>query len=570
MLETLRRLAACAAELDSLLGPEQVWRSTDRDVLSAVVELSRTRSALDGAHLRLVREVDARGVATASPVATSPEGFLRSSCLVGAAQARRDVVAARATAPGEVLEPLARLLQDGRCTRGHVDQAVRVLDCIPEEVRERPGAGELISDYLLVAARDASPLDLQHAGQQLVRTLLPEPDERLDRLSHQRRFLDLATDATGMTVGRLQLDPVAGAALRTALQRWSGPESGADGEPDTRGPRQRRADALSALVDSALAVQQPRRGERPRVVLHMTPDQLTDIRTRSDEAATTRLGGLGGPDDPRGGAGAAGMPEVEGQGPVPAWAARRLVCDAVLQRVVAAPSEGPLDVGRTERLATLAQRRALAARDGGCVVPGCGAAPDICDAHHVVHWVDGGRTDLVNLVLLCPGHHTAVHAGTWGVAVDDAHQVTVTPPRWVDPERRPRPAWSQRARQMRDELSRRLASEAPHSSPIDEARGEDCLGEDRPHHPPGADPPSAHPLAANSLIAGPFSQNLFHDEATAETLPGRDPSAEGQEGRSPTGHDMSRAERGEENLFDPGSVGNPSRHPGMRAEALPP
>lgn len=346
------------------------------------------------------------------------------------------MAAARATAPGEVLAPFQALLGEGRCTRAHVDAAVRVLDQIPAAVLTRDGAGQEIADYLLLAAQEAGPFDLQRAGRHLLAALAPDPSDRQDSQAVQRRYLDLATDATGMLVGRLQLDPVAGAALRTALQRWSGPESGGDGDPDTRQSRQRRADALSHLVETALAVEQPRRGERPRVVVHVTPEQLVDARHRS---------GRGAP----GGAAAVGMAAVEGGEPIPTWAARRLACDAVLQRLVNSPTEGPLEVGRAQRLATITQRRVLAARDDGCVVPGCDAVPDICDAHHVVHWADGGRTDLHNLLLLCPGHHTAVHAGTWAVEIDASQQVTATPPRWVDPLRRPRPAWRQRAQRAR-------------------------------------------------------------------------------------------------------------------------
>ena len=32
-----------------------------------------------------------------------------------------------------------------------------------------------------------------------------------------------------------------------------------------------------------------------------------------------------------------------------------------------------------------------------------------CEAHHVVPWADGGRSDLSNYALLCPRHHTWVH-----------------------------------------------------------------------------------------------------------------------------------------------------------------
>lgn len=55
-------------------------------------------------------------------------------------------------------------------------------------------------------------------------------------------------------------------------------------------------------------------------------------------------------------------------------------------------------------------RRALEHRDRCCAVPGCGATRGL-HAHHIVHWEDGGPTDLDNLVLLCPFHHRLHHFG---------------------------------------------------------------------------------------------------------------------------------------------------------------
>jgi hypothetical protein len=65
-----------------------------------------------------------------------------------------------------------------------------------------------------------------------------------------------------------------------------------------------------------------------------------------------------------------------------------------------APSQ-PLDVGRTSRVVTPAQRTALAVRDGGWVFPDCPRPLAWCEAHHLIHWLDGGPTDLANLALLC-------------------------------------------------------------------------------------------------------------------------------------------------------------------------
>jgi HNH endonuclease len=75
-----------------------------------------------------------------------------------------------------------------------------------------------------------------------------------------------------------------------------------------------------------------------------------------------------------------------------------------------APAQ-PLDVGRASRVVTPAQRSALAVRDGGCVVPDCDRPLAWCEGHHLVHWADGGPTDLENLALVCRAHHRAVHEG---------------------------------------------------------------------------------------------------------------------------------------------------------------
>src|SRR3954467_11680588 len=66
--------------------------------------------------------------------------------------------------------------------------------------------------------------------------------------------------------------------------------------------------------------------------------------------------------------------------------------------------------GRATRTVNRRLRRALEHRDRCCVVPGCGATRGL-HAHHIVHWEDGGPTELDNLVLLCPFHHRLHHSG---------------------------------------------------------------------------------------------------------------------------------------------------------------
>ena len=88
---------------------------------------------------------------------------------------------------------------------------------------------------------------------------------------------------------------------------------------------------------------------------------------------------------------------------------RRIACDTqVIPVVMGGPSE-VLDVGRSQRTITPAIRRALIARDQGCVWPGCNRAPVHCDGHHIQHWIDEGPTCLDNLALLCHSHHQRLH-----------------------------------------------------------------------------------------------------------------------------------------------------------------
>ena len=88
----------------------------------------------------------------------------------------------------------------------------------------------------------------------------------------------------------------------------------------------------------------------------------------------------------------------------------RIACDAVIDRVVLSKAGRVLAMDTIGRLATAAQQIALAARDRGCVWPGCTTPPSLCEAHHVVWWSRGGPTTIENLALLCHRHHKQIHA----------------------------------------------------------------------------------------------------------------------------------------------------------------
>ena len=113
-----------------------------------------------------------------------------------------------------------------------------------------------------------------------------------------------------------------------------------------------------------------------------------------------------------------------------------LACSGRIRRALLDEHGAPLHLGRSHRLATPAQRTALLARDGGCVIPGCTTTADRCDIHHVNPWTDGGPTDITNLVTVCGRHHLEIGDGTWHI-----HMINGVP--WVRP-----PAWAHPARPL--------------------------------------------------------------------------------------------------------------------------
>ena len=95
--------------------------------------------------------------------------------------------------------------------------------------------------------------------------------------------------------------------------------------------------------------------------------------------------------------------------PIPHGQLSKLLCDGEFHRVVFGPDGESLDSGRTQRLFTPAQTRAVIARDRHCQYPGCSAPPGQGEIHHSIWWYHQGRTSTKNAILLCWYHHTLVH-----------------------------------------------------------------------------------------------------------------------------------------------------------------
>jgi len=94
-------------------------------------------------------------------------------------------------------------------------------------------------------------------------------------------------------------------------------------------------------------------------------------------------------------------------------------CTAALSWMTHGDGSAVLALGRRRRKPTAAIRRAARERDGcRCRFPGCESRR--VDLHHIQHWASGGRTDLSNLISLCPWHHKLVHDRGYHIAAPPA------------------------------------------------------------------------------------------------------------------------------------------------------
>ena len=107
-------------------------------------------------------------------------------------------------------------------------------------------------------------------------------------------------------------------------------------------------------------------------------------------------------------------------GQVPLSLFEEEMCSAGVTELLAGRNGEILDVGRTQRLFTFAQRKVLVARDMGCAFPDCMAPPQWTEAHHIVPWQDGGATSVDNGVLCCSLHHHYLHDRGWSVRLNGA------------------------------------------------------------------------------------------------------------------------------------------------------
>jgi Domain of unknown function (DUF222)/HNH endonuclease len=456
-------LAALAAALDRLAA-QDLDRLPDPARAERVLVLRRLVDRHEGQWLKELAGVDAHGAAGAEhdQQVGSTAGWLRTRLRLSPGSAASSVRTARAVFRGP-LPQTAAALTTGELSSAHAAVVASGTHDLPDHVR-------IDADSVLVAAarrldRPGAPAGgwASAAGRRPRRRRRRRPATPRPPRAVADPTIDQLVAIDGLP------EPEAGQTLLTALEPLARP---ADAH-DTRSGSQRTADAstelarrsleggglpltggvrpqLAVIVDLASLLGHP--GAVGGDLGGLGPLEPEACRRLACDGAVTRVlvthhqGGLqnpggppDGPDDLSGqpsGHHRTGPPDDQNgrtghphPGCCPSPDAGPMTVDlgtaersdglattlraamALLPPTLGGAPCQPLDVGPATRVVTPAQRTALAVRDGGCSFPGCSRPLGWCDAHHLRHWVDGGPTDLANLVLLCRAHHRAVHEG---------------------------------------------------------------------------------------------------------------------------------------------------------------
>ncbi|SFO70787.1 HNH endonuclease [Geodermatophilus dictyosporus] len=353
---------------------------SDGELLDEIAVAVAARNREDARLTRLVRAAEHRQAAEHDGL-KSMRPWLRGHCRLSAA------AAARVVGNGRVLDHLPALAEAHDAGWVSAEQvAVAATALIPERLVAAAERGvDLIEvDAVLTGLALEQPYaDFVAAVRHYLTRLDPDGPE-LDPTEGRR--LMLARHADGSLSLRGELDAVGGEKLQAALESFVQANRPAG---DDRTRAQRLGDALVQLCDTALAAGSlpVLRTVKPHVAVVIDLEDLADPAT-GREAGRMGFGAV-----------------------ISAARARWIACDGTISRVVFGPDGAPLDLGREQRLADRHLRRAVELRDGGCVFTGCAAPTWWAEVHHLVHWLDGGETNLANSALLCERHHTKVHHG---------------------------------------------------------------------------------------------------------------------------------------------------------------
>ena len=403
---TKHPIVAAASDIRALLksvaGVNPTFMSID-DKATALCELVRAEGQL--AELRLRVLADSYDLAD-STGAKDAAGWLTHQTRTRFADARADL--ALATALDRERPVLAAGMRDGIVTLVQAQVIRRALDALPARVDAEAVA--LAESRLVAHAEEFGPKELGRLGRRILDVVAPEIAEQAEA----DRLADLeanAADKLRMTMRRqgdgttrisARVSDAAATRFATYLEAFANPRAPRDkhdgggpaSDPLTRLPYPKRlGEAFSHFLEAIDPTRLPIHGGDATTIMVTIP--LASLRAELGVADLIGAGLVPGDD-------------LSGDR-ITAAQARRLACTAKILPAVLDGTSLPLDLGRTKRLFSPAQRKALLIRDRTCRAEGCDTPGTWCDAHHLDPWSTGGPTDLANAVLLCQHHHHRVH-----------------------------------------------------------------------------------------------------------------------------------------------------------------
>ncbi len=400
------------------------WRRSivdcdDAELPDQIRDIESVSRMMYSVMLDTVAELNSRNIATTAGFRNTKQllaGMLNLSLTeAGTRVVNATQLASRRTLTGEVLAPVlpntAAALAVGEIGPGQVRVITETMTAIPASVSttDRDAAEADLARH----ARSFNPTSLHKIGQRILACLDPDgpqprDEPQPDHAAGELRLWDRRDGRLGLEG---YLEPEHRAAVRSLIEQLAAPRPATAGIPDPRTGPQRNADALLEVCGLARAARDcpTTAGEPPHLTVTIDWDAL---RT-----------GLG-------------VATLDYGTQISAAQARQWACDAKIIPVVLGGKSEPLDVGRAMRTVPLSIRRALVARDRGCVFPGCDRPPGMCQAHHCRHWIDDGETSVENCVLLCEAHHRHVHHTGWEILTHPS-RVEFIPPAIIDPTRTP-------------------------------------------------------------------------------------------------------------------------------------
>ena len=253
----------------------------------------------------------------------------------------------------------------------------------------------------LKAAEESSVSRLWYYSMHAWHRADPQGVTDAQRQAVEERYLRFTDGADGTVYVKGAFDSAAGATIKTAMEPMTQPL----GDGDLRSRERRYGDAWVEMAAHSLDTGVvPQHGSvRPHVQVTTTLETLQGL--------------IGAP---------AG--EMALSLPISAKTVQRFACDSSITRVLLGADSAVIEAGRAKRVVAGGTRRLLDARDKHCRWPGCERPASWSAAHHILHWAQGGKTDLSNMILLCQHHHWMVHEGGWRLSLAADGRVLAIPP----------------------------------------------------------------------------------------------------------------------------------------------